>query len=51
MIDLSVFILCVYKIGGQLKLFFLKKKNVLVWHNIFGKIFLSSEDRDTAMEN
>ena len=51
MIYLFVFILCVYKIGGQLKLFFLKKKYVLVWHNIFGKIFLSSEDRDTAMEN
>ena len=29
--------------------FFLKY--VLVWHNIFGKIFLSSEERDTAMEN
>ena len=30
---------------------FFFKKYVLVWHNIFGKIFLSSEDRDTAMEN
>ena len=51
MVYLFVFILCVYKIGGQLKLIFLKKKYVLVWHNIFGKIFLSSEERDTAMEN
>ena len=40
--------MCVCKIGGQQRFFL---KYVLVWHNIFGKIFLSSEERDTAMEN